>query len=222
MENMTEQQIPVFMARLVEFQKLFSQLSKEDAQWVIQNTSEAISLFDKVVKERDKSILQLLEPVGTIDIPATTEKFVAKNHFGVDITEEAEIKISYLGDNFRFWFLNKSEEPFPGSTLRYQTLKKGSVDGPIIAEIELDGKAKAEITLTELRLLLKKQPKGENGVLLTDGYANIFYIRDIDAVLRAVFVRWDGPGWYLYAYSVEYPAEWTAGIRVFSRNSCDS
>jgi hypothetical protein len=91
------------------------------------------------------------------------------------------------------------------------------VDGPIINE--LGGEAKAETTLSEMFSLMEKQKNGESGVLLNNGYANIFYIRDQNGVLRAVGVDWDDGGWYVGAYSVEDPGGWRVGRQVFSRNS---
>jgi hypothetical protein len=91
------------------------------------------------------------------------------------------------------------------------------VDGPIIAE--LGGEEKSETTLSEMFSLMEKQGKGEDGVLLNNGYANIFYIRDLAGVLRAVGVRWGGGGWGVGADSVGGPDRWDGGYRVFSRNS---
>lgn len=49
---MTEQQIAKLVATLVEHQWGFTPLSKEDAQWVIQNTKDAIGLFNKAIRLR--------------------------------------------------------------------------------------------------------------------------------------------------------------------------
>jgi hypothetical protein len=122
--------------------------------------------------------------------------------------------------NFRSWFLSgegKIEEPVGDKELRYGKLVKGTVDGPIIQE--LDGEAKAETTLSEVFALMEKQPNREDGVLLTNGWANIFYVKDIEGVLRAVLVDWSGDGWGVGARSVGSPDDWDAGGRVFSRNS---
>ena len=162
----------------------------------------------------------LLEPVSTIVIPATTGTFVAKEKFIQDTGRKAKVKISYLGDNFTAWFLSddgKTEEPITEQTLRYGKLRKSSVDAPIITE--LGGEAKAETTLTEVFSLMEKQATGEEGVLLNNGWANLFYVKDQSGVLRTVRVSWGGDGWRVNADSVENPDRWGGGRRVFSRNS---
>ncbi|MDP1625454.1 MAG: hypothetical protein Q8L64_06935 [bacterium] len=162
----------------------------------------------------------ILELVSTIVVNATTGKLVAKEKFVRDTGRKAKVKISYLGDNFTSWFLNgdgKTEDSISEQTLRYHKLRQSSVDGPIIAE--LGGAEKSETTLSEMFSLMEKQGKGEDGVLLNNGYANIFYIKDDAGVLRAVRVRWRGGGWLVCASSVEGPRRWDDGDQVFSRNS---
>lgn len=158
----------------------------------------------------------LLVMVGTIPITATTEKFFASEKFAINTQADAEVKIEYLGDNFESLFIFKIEEPIQGGELRFQKLEKASTDGPIIAK--LGGKEKAETTLTEMFSLMEKQGKGETGALLTNRCSNIFYIRDINEVLRVVNVRWDDDGWIVGASSIEDMEEWDAGDMVFSRN----
>ena len=92
---------------------------------------------------------------------------------------------------------------------------QSSVDDPIIEE--LGGKTEVRPTLSQIHSLLLKQPQGKKeGVLLTNGYANIFYVKDLEGELRAVYVLWRGGGWGVNAVSVEYPDGWYAGDRVFS------
>jgi hypothetical protein len=173
-----------------------------------------------VTVEPPKPAPSILELVWAVVVPATTSKFIAKNKFVVNTKRNASVKISYLGDNFTAWFLNgdgKTEDPISEQALRYHKLQKSSVDGPIINE--LGGDAKAETTLTEVFSLMEKQKNGESGVLLNNGYANIFYVRDQNGVLRVVDVIWDDGGWNVYARSVEDPDRWSDGRQVFSRNS---
>ena len=59
----------------------------------------------------------LIVPVDTIDVSATEFRFVARDHFILNIGEDALVKISSLGENFATLFLGKVEQPFGGSTL---------------------------------------------------------------------------------------------------------
>jgi len=218
----TEQQIPVIAARVVEYQKEFSSLPTEDSQWFINHTKEAIALCVSAITNRAKETVQavvalLSAVIATFTVSATTEKFVAKDKFKVDTSKKAKVKISYLGDNFKEWFLGKEENPFVGSTINGRKLEKNSVDGPILAE--LGGNKAAKTTLTEMYAAMEAQPNGESGNLLNNRWANIFYIEDINGTLRAVYVDWHGAGWRVDAHSVEDPSSWIADGRVFSRNS---
>ena len=157
--------------------------------------------------------LSLLELIGTVNVPATTKAYVVRDH----ISELRKKRKMYTGSNFENWFFDKTVEPILKSELCYYKLSKGSVDGPIIAE--LGGETRAEITPAEMFSLMKMQANGEDGALLTSDYANIFYIRDINGVLRAVRCYWSDDGWVVRASSIECPDEWYGGYQVFSRNS---
>lgn len=58
--------------------------------------------------------------------------------------------------------------------------------------------------------LIEKQPKGEDGVLLNTGYANLFYTPS-----RVVRVHWHGGGWDVGVWD-RGGGTWLAGSRVFS------
>ncbi len=160
--------------------------------------------------------LSLLDFIGTVTIPAITERFLAREKFVVDTSKKARVKVAYLGSNFKEWFLEKIEEPIAETTLRYAKLLRSEVDAPIRAEI---GSEFEETALAQIWSLMERQKNGEAGVLLNTGYANIFYVKDVNGVLRAVSVYWSDDGWYVYAYSVTHPHRWHDGSLVFSRNS---
>lgn len=187
-------------AWLEEFKKF---LRKEPCWVVTENTVKKITN-------------KLLTPLGLSVSPATTEKFVAKENFVVDISETAKVRISSIGSNFSSWFLDKIEESKPETTLRGSKLLKLSIDKPII--VELGGEDVVETTLQDIWNKVAAQAKGEKGDLLTNGWANIFYVRDITGTLRAVRVNWFDVGWSFEAHSVKSPVEWIAGCQVFSRN----
>ncbi len=168
-------------------------------------------------------VMSILELVSRTVIPATTGKFIAKDKFVINTKRNAPVKIRHLGDNFKSWFLRgegKQEDPITEQTLQYHRLRQSSIDGPII--VELGGEAEAETTLSQMFSLMENQKNGEDGVLLNNGYANIFYIRDSAGVLRAVNVLWGDGCWRVHADSVESPIRWSGGYRVFSRNSLES
>jgi len=153
----------------------------------------------------------LKNPDGFLE--TAVNKFVVADNFTLS---NAAVKFSYIGDNFKLWFYSKTEEvkdlvvPHP----HHDLCKAASLDCEIIDD--LGGKAKVEVTMSGIYELLKIQPNGEAGVLLTNGYANIFYVLDVNRVLRAVYVnRLDG-GWDVRAHSVGFPSRWCADLRVFS------
>ena len=183
--------------------KIIQQVGEEGPTLLLQGKIKI-----EIIKE------MILKMIGTITTSPTTEKFVSKDKF---VKNSKEVKFYDFFGSFQEDFLSgngKTEEPLGEQELRYGDLIKNSGDSPIIEE--LGGEAKAETTLSEMYDLLKKQANGTPGVLLTNGRANIFYIRDKGGVLRTVRVNWRGDGWFVDACSVGYPFDWFAGRRVFS------
>ena len=157
----------------------------------------------------------ILALVRTIAVPALP-RFVARDHFKVDTSDSAKVKIWVLGSNFQNHFLGKIEGPADPAELTVHTLTEASRDDRILAELgDL-----AETTLSQFFSLLSLQGNGESeGVLLVNWYANITYVRDDEGTLWAVYAYWfshEG-GWFVDAFSVEFLIEWLAGIQIVSR-----
>ncbi len=159
----------------------------------------------------------LLRHLGIIAVPATTERFIASEKFVINTDRNDQVKISYLGDNFKGCFLSKTEAPIQETVLRYQKLVWSSTDDFIIAE--LGGEAKAETTLAQVFALMQIQKNGEAGVLFNNGWENIFHVRDTNGVLRAVGIDWRFGGWRAYTGFVGGRGGWRGGCQVFSSNS---
>jgi hypothetical protein len=68
--------------------------------------------------------------------------------------------------------------------------------------------------------MINRQPNGEDGDLVNDGKANIFYVHGKDVEVFAVHVSWDAGvrEWNVRAYRLD-DDRWPAGHRAFSRNS---
>jgi len=159
---------------------------------------------------------KLLELVTTVSV-AACEKFVAKEHFKVDTGRKAKVKIAFLWDNFSKHFLPKTEEGVLAGEIKVHKLLQWSLDAPIMTE--LGDPRSYSTTLADLWWMLEKQPNGEEGALLVNGYANILYIYDTEGNLWAVRARWfsDRGGWLVDADSIECPRRWRAVGQVLSR-----
>jgi hypothetical protein len=150
--------------------------------------------------------------VGVVEILTTIEEFIAKEKFIVDKSEKAKVKISSLSGSFQMKFLSKREMVKPRN-MYYYKLKKWAFSLKVISA--LGGRSKAESFLYELFSLMEKQGNGEKGVLLTDGCANVFFIRDISFELRAVECRWRNGGWHLDDNDINDFIEWYPGHQIF-------
>lgn len=198
-KNYTVGQINAMIKKIIE------QVGENGPKLLLQDKLKIESVRESVINQ-----------LGTTTTSMTTERFVAKDKF---TTDPNGIKFRGILGDFNKWFLagdGKIEEPIGERILHYGDLIKDSTDGLIIEE--LGGEAKVETTLTELYDLLKKQPNGEAGALLVNGYSNIFYIRDTGGVLRDMFVYWRGYYWLVYSHFIGCPL-WIAGSRVFFRSS---
>lgn len=205
---MTEQQIAKLVGTFVEHQRHFASLTSDDAQWAIQNTKDAICIFCDAVKNRAAKIAKkLLEPFGIPFTVPEVKEFIAKKKYVVNRLEDARVRISYLGNNFKKVMLPKTELDIAEMQLRLSKLKQASLDSPIVTELG----DRAEISLHSFyETLAHKQA--------TRDYTWVVgYVRGIDGNLWAVFAFWYGDGWYVYARSVGYPLRWSVGPEFVSR-----
>ncbi len=155
----------------------------------------------------------LLEVAGRFTLPATTTRFIARDKFKL---KRAGGICSCLNDDFTSWFMageGKIEDPMGEQRLSCVRLLKSLRDGRLIAE--LGGEAKAETTLSAMFYLMEEQKNGKAGVLLNNGYANIFILKDGKGRLCVVSAGWLIGGWRVRAHSVLRPRTWRAGSQVF-------
>jgi len=136
----------------------------------------------------------ILRPIATVQTTAVGS-FKIADYFKDDPKGEAGVRIS-LSSNFKKRFLELVDEHNPVVTLRIYRLSKFSRDGQIANEI---GKNNFRTGLALVWNLLKQQGMGQDGVLLTDGRVNIFYISDRNSFSSsdyAVSVYWS-EGWHI-------------------------
>jgi hypothetical protein len=215
---MAAKQTPILLGRFVEHQSHFNPLPTEDAQWAIQNPKDAAVLCITAIRNRNNGVPKT-ERTYRILQPITPKPVESNRPFNADETffnKKSGVKMVEHGSNFKSWFGGKVEEDAPDGELRPLTLTQSASDSEIIAD--LGGEAAAEVTLAEIWRLMERQANGGEGVLLTNRYANIFYVRDREGVLRTVCVCWRGLGWYAGAFALDGHG-WRGARRVFSRNS---
>ena len=152
---------------------------------------------------------------GTFKTPGVKE-FIVKQKFIVDTSENARVRISYLGDNFKKYLLQKVERDIAASDLKLSKLKRSQHDLPMSDEepgtiAGLGGLTKAETTLYEFyETLAHKQA-------VDDFSWTVDYGRDDNGVLWAVDAHWYDGGWLVEADSVTYPYSWRDGDDFVSR-----
>ncbi len=151
----------------------------------------------------------LLEPSAKAVVPASTAPVVIRDCF----TKNTSVRLSTIFAEFKKRFFDKTEHPMAETTYRKYILLHISADGPIIAE--LGGESKVEGPFTAAFALLQRQPRGEPGFLQTNGYANIFYVRDKKGALCAIRIGWASDGWVVDAISVADPLAWNGKHEIF-------
>ncbi|OGB73854.1 hypothetical protein A3K24_03485 [candidate division Kazan bacterium RIFCSPHIGHO2_01_FULL_44_14] len=133
----------------------------------------------------------------------------------------------YFWGNFHSWF---------GSTLKKLTglgtveldwwdTIKSAWDREIAGELPTDYVFDANTFGIIIGRMIAQQKNGGAGILLNNGRANLFYVRDVKdpSVLRAVFVRWfaGGQRWDFGAsHFVDF--QWDGGRRVFAPATADA
>lgn len=71
-------------------------------------------------------------------------------------------------------------------------------------------------TLEDIAGLIEAQPNGQSGLLLNNGWANIFYVEGKNGEVFAVFVDWysDRHEWLVVDYELDEFVKWDAASQV--------
>lgn len=172
-----------------------------------EEKAEAFLRGELIVSPAEAS--NLLRQIATVSVSGFRE-FVAKDHL-----RSANIGL-IIESNFKYFFLEKIEKNVGPINLAVYRLEKSSLDTSILAKL---GDC-AEISLAYFFELLKRQAYRQKGQLLTNGFANIAYVRGSDGDLLAVSAQWRGSNhdWYVDVASINRPSRRLKGRYVVSRN----
>ncbi len=200
-----------------------SDLTNDDLQDLNESTGKILE--DNFVGALKKTLAKVrrlakivLDKVTSVIIPKLPALDVAKA-FPKE-WQESGLKC-YWWSNFEEHFGHHRERATKKDIkLVVHRLLKGLSNEAIVKA--LGGEAVAESFLGQMAYLIAFQPHGEeDGVLLVNGWANIFFIKDDNGELWAVYCAWisDDREWHLNAIPISDPVGWRAGRQVFSSDS---
>lgn len=176
-----------------------------------QFTSEVMALIVRL----GIAFTTVLELITTVDLPDLSG--FKPHQFFVEKDQPDGIKF-WLNEGFKrlLKLLPELETSVLADTVRVHRLVQTAKEPAIIATL---GDNPATPFLARLAEFIKRQKNGEDGLLLTNGWANILVIELPDGTRWVVHAdrNRDDRTWFLYAYPVSAVSEWCAGNQVFSR-----
>ena len=102
-------------------------------------------------------------------------------------------------------------------------LTENMLDSQILPELGNPPLSKMSELVPSVVALVKEQSNGEDGTLLTNGYANIFYgLSDEDGRMLVLCVFRYGGGWRWRCLELGEFGEWSSGRRVFSQATVET
>lgn len=131
----------------------------------------------------------------------------------------------WVDPNFTNWILSAHLDGVtqnPAKLIKAFDLSKHMTDSEIVKQAESLGfnPKQNPVTLDQIKVKIEAQSNGVEGEMLTNGYANIFYVL-VGDVLFTVHVNWNsGNGqWSVYANRLDRSGPWLACRRIFCNKS---
>jgi len=127
-------------------------------------------------------------------------RFVALTHFRVDLSDNAEVRISEIMSDFDL-IVNVMDLPLPKMSVNGILLGRHSTSGEVMTQM---GGQNARLFLSQIWWLLKRQPLGQAGYLPTDSKLALFFV-SFGTSTYEVTVQWENVrrGWMLGATRLE-------------------
>ncbi|MCX6808660.1 MAG: hypothetical protein NTW50_03255 [Candidatus Berkelbacteria bacterium] len=185
---------------------LLKKMVDEPEEW-----AEAIKRFlrkENPWPEVVKTVSKLLVFVKEVELSAIGA-FTPADKFKVTpekVKKTADVIVGYVDPDLQAIFDGRGIEPArDAEMLRISRMAKASKFAPIIRELG----DKAATTFGRVWQMIEKQGHGEEGDLLVNGYANLFFIEGTDWVLRC---GWDSDDrcWDFYVCPVSFSLGWHA------------
>jgi len=152
-------------------------------------------------------------------VPVNRRAFLPHVSFFVDTSHNARVRIASIDSDFRRWFIDgdcdivtQEDQELFRIKLRHERLKIASTYLSILEKF--GGEENVAISPWMIYNLMAEQDSGQEGVLLTNSQANIFFSHDFQGVLRVVRV-FESFAWNLKACPVDDPNPVVHGCKVF-------
>lgn len=137
--------------------------------------------------------------------------FVAEQEF----VGGRDMVIRGIGANFTRYLLPKVESHVTiAEKLAVNRVVEPGNNADLIAD--LGGEDRVEIALSQFFAAHALQPRGEPGLLLTNGHSNTAYVRDVFGAICAVCGIWYRGGWVFEAYPRDCPCRYSRNRHILS------
>lgn len=174
-----------------------------------------------VLKKVEETVVTILAFVRTVAFPSiagkkTKDCFTNKKIFG------------YRDSDLDNWLPknqpDETEGKFSAQQLTQNSTFKQTTESFLGVSGDIDFLAKTLkdlghiTTLPVIESLIERQEAGEDVGLLTNGWANFFFVEDKDGNVSVVYAYRDGRQWYVIVYRLGDDDVWIDGSRFFFRN----
>lgn len=151
---------------------------------------------------------------ATIALNALAEPFVAKDHFVLNTSDDIKVKIGHIEGYFCQLFRRQVIAPREGYDVSLRSIVQPAFDIKISQELG----NKCNVDIASVFQMMSLQPNGGPGLLLVNGFSNIFFCIDIFNNLRPVAIVWENEqgSWSVYTLE-DNRYSWSKGNQVISR-----
>ncbi|MEJ0001648.1 MAG: hypothetical protein WDN09_00435 [bacterium] len=155
---------------------------------------------------------RLKRAVSGISLEAT-ESFNTKDFFKTK--DQGGIFVHVDGDIFSW--LETEVKNSPAKELASYKFTEDITEENIIGDAKAGG-IYEEVDMAHVKQICERHIVGGEKLLLDNGYANLFWVRNKKGALCGVCVYWNDDGWDVFVVEFRASFEWRAGDRSFFRN----
>lgn len=149
-------------------------------------------------------------------VQPTADYFIVNKRISTKVNKKSLIKISFIDYGFNRRFVRIIEQPSAGSIIYGCDISEKGVDSPLY--IAMNSQGKSPIMLAEIYQLLLAQPNGEDGIMLNNGFGNVFFVGCQPGDKMAIVLFWNVAGWVIRSFNESATEIREAHGRVFSHH----